>query len=269
MIKIFKDIYNFYLIKKDKSKLGFFCENENILEFIKPYIINKAKKKKLIIISFKKINFEYDNTTQYIFETKIFRELVFLTLNLRYLYSSTPELGSTLFKKSKTSKCKYIYLQHSLASLTMIYPKNAFNNFDAIQAVTNYQYKEIFELNKINRLKIRAFKSNYLFLKSKIKNFDKKKYKNVLIAPSWNTNFYKLNCHKILSNYLNEKKISYDLRPHPMSIIKKEVSLEELNNLNITCNTDTDLNFFDYQYFISDWSGIFIEFAIILKKNLF
>ena len=52
--------------------------------------------------------------------------------------------------------------------MSMIYPKNSFNNFDGIQAVTNYQFEELNEIKRINNLKLKIFKSNYLFLKEKI-----------------------------------------------------------------------------------------------------
>ena len=50
----------------------------------------------------------------------------------------------------------------------MIYPKNSFNDFDAIQVVTNYQFDEMNEIKNLNRLKLKIFKSNYLFLKEKL-----------------------------------------------------------------------------------------------------
>ena len=34
-------------------------------------------------------------------------------------------------------------------------------------------------------------------------------------------------------------------------------------------DTDTSINFFKYNFLISDWSGIFIEFALIYKRNAF
>ena len=156
-----------------------------------------------------------------------------------------------------------------MASMTMIYNKDAFNNFDAVQTVTNYQFDEINEIKKTNNLKLRPFKSNYLFLKNKINTIDQKSYKSVLIAPSWNTNFYDLKLHITLNNFFKKNKVSFDFRPHPMSLIKNEISLKELNNLNISCNLNHDLNFFHYDNLISDWSGIFIEFALVTNKKIF
>lgn len=267
MINLFKDIYNYFLLYFSKNKVGFFCENKNIYEYLKPYINNKSKKIKIDLILFHDINIENTNISRFIFRTSLIKQLAFLTLNLKYLYSSTPDFDKNIFKRSKTSKCKYIYLQHSMASMTMIYNDGAFNNFDAVQAVTNYQFEEIKEIKNINDLKLKPFKSSYLFLKYKTKNTKKRFYKKVLIAPSWNTDFYKLKCHIILNKFFTQYKISFDLRPHPMSLTKSEISLKELENLNIPYNLKYDLDFFDYDYLISDWSGIFIEFALATGKR--
>ena len=52
-----------------------------------------------------------------------------------------------------------------------------------------------------------------------------------------------------------------------MSLVRDEISLKELKELNIPCNLEYNLNFFDYNYFISDWSGIFIEIALATGKK--
>ena len=263
------DLVSFVKFKKiDKLKVGFFCENKYIFEYIKPYVNKKANKKKIILISFEKIEFEAKNVIQFTFLTNFFREIVFLSLCLKYLYTSTPGLNQNLFKRSRLGNCKYIYLQHSLCSMTMIYPKNSFNSFDAIQVVTNYQFDEMHEIRRINRLKLKIFKSNYLFLKEKIFVNDKKIKKNVLIAPSWNTNFYKNNFHKKIISLLNKNNISFDLRPHPMSIKKREITLDEIDSLKININNEPDLNFFQYQILISDWSGILIEYYVFDRNIL-
>jgi len=268
LIKILSDIFNYIQLKKHRYEVGFFCENLNIFEYLKPYIRNKSKKKKILLISFQKINKDLENVKQFHFQTNFMRELVFLTLNIKYLYSSTPGLNQNLFKKSKLSGCKYIYLQHSLCSMTMIYHKDVFDNFEAIQAVTNYQYNELYEIKNIRKLKFKIFKSNYLFLKDKFEVREKIIKKNVLIAPTWSTDFFKNKLHEKLSSLFNKNKITYDLRPHPMSFNNKEITTNELENLKIPLNIENNLNFYNYDLLISDWSGIFIEFAVLKKKVL-
>ena len=141
------------------------------------------------------------NIYVYVFKSKFFIELFFLTLKVKYLYSSTPDLNNSLFIKSKKSNCKYIYLQHSPVSISKAYNENAFDNFDAVQVVNKFQYDEIHANNFKKKLKIKAFKSKYVYFNSNFLNEEKKTEYDVLIAPTWKSNFYKLNCHKTLIKF--------------------------------------------------------------------
>ena len=173
--------------------------------YLEPYILNKSKKVKVIILSFENLQSDLiDKSNVFVFRTNFFRQLVFLTLKLGVLYSSTPDLDHTIFKRSKFSKCKYIYLHHTPVSLTLIYNSNAFDAFDAVQAISTYQFKEMKEIISKNKLSTRVFKSKYLFINKQIeKNKTKNPDTDVLIAPSWNSSFYKLGCHKLLIKNLS------------------------------------------------------------------
>ena len=107
-----------------------------------------------------------DKIIIYTFKTNFFRELFFLTLKLKYFYSSTPDIDNTIFKRSKLSNCKYIYIQHSPVSLNLIYRDSAFDNFDAIQTISKFQYNEIKEIIKKRNLKLKVFKSKYRFIEN-------------------------------------------------------------------------------------------------------
>ena len=99
MIKFIKDIYNFCRLKKNESsyKIGFFSENNFIFEYLEPYILNKLKKTKVLILSFEKIEIStIDKNAIFVFHTNFFRELVFLTIRLKFLYSSTPLLSDKI-----------------------------------------------------------------------------------------------------------------------------------------------------------------------------
>ncbi len=273
MINFLKDLISYIKLKRKETnyKIGFFSETNFILQYLKPYIKNRQKKNKIIIISFQDLKEEFiDQEDVFVFKSNFFRELVFLTLNLKYLYSSTPDINKSIFKKSKLHQCKYIYLQHSPVSLTMIYSKKAFNEFDAVQVISKFQYSEILEIKEKYDLKIKIFKSKYLFVKEQFnlkKKFEKKT--ELLIAPSWNSSFYKFNCHKILSKILSDKSIKYKIRPHPMSYVKNEITKKELLDLNMKIDDSSFINFFEYDFFISDWSGLFLEYALLFKRKSF
>jgi len=273
LIKFFKDLRNYYRFKKEESyfSVGFFCENKFIFEYLKPYILKKINKRKVLIISFEDLNFKAGNKIiEFSFKTKFFRSLVFLTLRLDYLYSSTPDLNQSIFRKSVVSKCKYIYLQHSPISLTMVYNSKAFDAFDAVQAISIYQFKEMKEIILKKKIKNKVFKGRYLFLHNKEKDRKVFNYRfDLLIAPSWSSNFYKLNCYFILKELLSKCDIKYVLRPHPMSLKKKEVKLKDLEQSNIKFDISNNINLNEYKFLISDWSGIFMEFAILTKRKAF
>jgi len=273
LIKFLKDVRSYYKLKSKESNysVGFFCENRFIFEYLEPYILNKLKKGKVLVLSFENIQSDSINKSSiFIFRTKFFQELVFLTLRLRVLYSSTPDLDHTIFKRSKFSKCKYIYLHHTPVSLTLIYNSNAFNAFDAVQSISTYQFNEMKEIIAKNNLSTRVFKSKYLFIKKQIeKNVTQTPNADLLIAPSWNSSFYKLGCHISLKELLLKNKISYKFRPHPMSLVKGEISMVDLEKIDMPIDKSIFLNFYKYRFLVTDWSGIFIEFALIFKRKAF
>lgn len=266
MNNFISDFKNFYKYLSINSNHTFFIENKFIYQFLKPYLNKRYGRSK--IISFESI--ESENLENfYIFKTNFFRRLIFLMLDTDYVICSTPDLNNSIFQKSKNKKCKYIYIQHSPLSLTHIYDKSAFLDFDVVQAVNKFQRKEIIEINRIYKKKIKVFKSKYLFLENKKKNSSKIGFfkKRVLIAPTWHTNFYEANLHILIANLLKKNSINYVLRPHPMSLKKKEISVQDLFKNNIDVDLNDEVNLEEFDNLISDWSGIFIEFALIKKKK--
>ena len=273
MTKLFIDFFIFckFKLKESEYKFGFFCESNFIFHYLEPYILNKSKKVKVIILCFENIHSDLiDKSAVFVFRTNFFRQLVFLTLKLNVLYSSTPDLNNTIFQRSKFSKCKYIYLHHTPVSLTLIYNPNAFDAFDAVQSISTYQYREMKEIIFKKKLNTRTFKSKYLVINKQIeKNKTQTPDSDLLIAPSWNSDFYKLNCHILLKKFLTKSKLSYRLKPHPMSIRKGEISMNDLKRQNIPTDNLDFPNLHKYRFLITDWSGIFIEFAFLFKRKAF
>ena len=260
-LEFLNDIKNFIKYKKNekKYKLIFFVEGE----YLKPYINYLLQKKKnYAIITFERnsyINFD----ERYYFYSDFIKSVFFNSLNVKKFYTSTPALNSTIFRRSVNKSVKYIYIQHSPVSLSMAYEFNAFNYFDAVQVINKFQYDDLIEINKLYRKKIRPIKSKYYFLKN-FKNLNNNINK-LLIAPTWNTNFYKKEIHLKIKEILDNAKIDYEIRPHKMSILKNEVNINDLINIGFNINTETLYNLNNYNNLITDWSGIYIEFAILKK----
>ena len=268
MFRFFIDLITYFrFINRSKNRIAFFIDNKNLVDYLEPYIQKKINFDP-IVISFEKLNKEFDNLDFFLFETNFFRSLIFLTHNLKTLYSSTPGLNKTIFKKSRIAKCKYIYLQHSPVSLTMAYENKYFDEFDAVQVINMFQLNEMKEMVSIRKLKCKIFKGSYQFLEKKIfVNKNQTPRYDILIAPTWNTNFFSLDCHSLLAANLKKKNIKFILRPHHMSFKKNEISKENLRSLNIEFDDNNEINFFDFKLLISDWSGIIFENAILKRKK--
>lgn len=261
ILKIIGDISNILKIKKiEKDYLRvFFFENVFIENHITPYIFKNKLRDKTLILSIYSINSKKLKNLKIIrFNYFFFLEICFLILKIKYVYSSTPNLNFTNFRKSVLSKNKYIYIQHSPVSLTMIYSKNAFSAFDIVLTVSKFQKKEIIELNSIYQCKVKPWKSRYLFTDLNQSKNDQI-LKKILIAPTWGTNFFKDNFHLKIKKILEKSKYQFELRPHFMTYKKKEVLKNDLRKDFLLSEGKIDFN--NYHTIITDWSGIFVEFS--------
>lgn len=257
-----KNISLFFLANKSNT-VCFFNENKNTLQYLEYYL--RKKRKKIIFFSLQKINYNFNQNIKVIYlNNKFFIEIFFLCLKSKFIYSTTPGLNFTLFKRSILSKkSKYIYIQHSPVSLTMAYKENAFTEFDAVQTINKFQYSEINQINKDFLKKVRPFKSKYKFLCNK----NQKKKKHLLVAPTWKTNFYSSGFYLELFNELIKEKIDFVFRPHYMSLKEKEIDLKTLSFIKDKLDLMPNIKIYEYDNLVSDWSGIFLEFIILNKKK--
>ena len=272
---LIKDLFRllYFLLNKRKFYKIFFLEDQNTY----PYLIeiikrNMSRKKRILIFSQdKNVGIKFSlNTPILILETNFFSEIFFLTLKAKYLISTTTDLGtSTIFKKTINKKCKYIYIQHSHIGLINGYREKAFLNFDAVQIINKYQYDDIKEINEKYLKKIKKFRSSYYFIKFQKKQITHNVKQNILIAPTWGTDFYEKKLHTKICNNLINKNYNITFRPHPMTIKKNQNYLSELEKLKIQIDKSPIIYLGNFNNLISDWSGIIFEFYLIQNKKSF
>jgi hypothetical protein len=253
-----------YIFRKKKYEYCFFIENEFHIKYLENYLKKKVlRNKKILIFSLSKINF--NNIDTLYLQTNFFREFFFLTVSVKKLFTTSTNLNNSFFKKSLFSNVQYIYFQHSNISLLRNYEENAFHNFDVIQAINIFQYSELKEIREKYNLKFKIFKSRYQLLNNlQIIKPNKTKIYDFLIAPTWNSKFYEYAIHTQFAEILLENKLNFLLRPHPMNI--KNLDFEKLKKLHIPVDKNPEIDFNYFNDLISDYSGIFIEFAIFKKK---
>tara|TARA_B100000965_G_scaffold402467_1_gene428471 strand:+ start:675 stop:1703 length:1029 start_codon:yes stop_codon:yes gene_type:complete len=270
LINFFKNLKTFIHFKKNEKlfKRIIFNENLNTKKYLDEII--KFDKKFTCLISLQNLdNLNLNNTKYFYFDNNFIISIFFIFLKIRYLYTSTPDLNNSIFRKSIYKKTKYIYIQHSPVSLCMIYKHNAFVNFDCIQVVNKNQNSDVSDINKFYNKNIKTIKSKYLFLNNLKNNKINKLSEKIdyLIAPTWNTNFYELNFHKYIFDILDKHNKSYIFRPHYMSIKNKEFEIKNINIDRNRIDLSPSFNFENFRNLITDWSGIYLEFLIIKRKK--
>ena len=267
-----RDIFTLidFLKYQKKVKRVFFFENSFIENHLAPYIEKNKNINETIIISLYKIqkkNLKKFKIFQ--FNKLFFLNLFFLLLKIKYCYSSTPDIDNSAFQRSVFKKTKYIYIQHSPVGLNKIYRDNAFTNFDVVQVVNSFQKNDLINISKMKNKKIKFWRAKYLFLsdennKESKFNINKQEKKKILIAPTWGTDFFDLNIHLEIKKNLNPNKYDIFIRPHNMSILKNKNLITDLTQNNFQMS-EGKIDFTRYDLLVTDWSGIYIEFAKINK----
>ena len=252
----------FYIIffKQDIKRI-FYIENQKYTHNFEPILQNLSTESSYVFSTNKitlSSNLKYEILS---LNHPVFIKLFFLTMDAKYLYTTTPDLNNSYFVSNLTKKTKYIYFQHSPVGLINAYKEKSFKDFNLVFCNNKYQENDIKKINKKFKTKIKTWKQKlHLRHQSTIYN----KSKSILIAPTWSTNFFS---KKIIKQILLLKReYNIILRLHYMSIKKKEIDLNFLSK-NFKIDLDEVCDFTKYNILISDWSGIFIEYILSTKKK--
>jgi hypothetical protein len=267
-----EDILTLFKILKYQKEIKrvFFFENNFIEHHLAPYTKKNKNTSETIIVSLYNIkNSDLKKFKIFKFKKLFFLNLFFLLLKIKYCYSSTPDFDNSAFQRSVFKKTKYIYIQHSPLGLIKIYRDNAFSNFDVVQVVNSFQKNDLINISKIKNKKIKSWRGKYLFLnnqndKKMQTNINREQKKKILIAPTWGTDFFDLNFHLEIQKNLDHNLFDIYIRPHFMSIKKNKNLINELTEKNFQISSGK-INFSQFDLLITDWSGIYIEFAKINK----
>ena len=156
------------------------------------------------------------------------------TLQANMCIMTTPGLGLALIKKSKGVK-HYCNINHAKTGLTggKVFE---YDYFDSLLASNEEDKNFLLKLEEIRNLPkkdIRIVGTPYLdYLKielDKINAKENKKYKTVLISPTWGERGLLYRCgESIILQLLENKNLHLIIRPHPQDVRYKKKMLEKL-----------------------------------------
>lgn len=283
------ELKKFEDLDQDKKQIVFYSENENSMLIFESLInelvnvhnyqicyVTSSQNEPILKESSKKIR-------TFCIGEGIARTKFFLNLKADILIMTMPDLGNFHIKRSKVYSVHYVYLFHAMVSTHLVYKKNAFDNYDSVFCVGQYQIDEIRNAEKKYNLKPKNLVHiGYSHLDNLIKKYEPQIKKNtddsqtkILLAPSWGNNGLFETIIEDVIDILLENKYKIILRPHPMSLKfsqKKIKILEKKFSSNNNFILETNFLNFDSYFFsdimISDWSGSALEFAFAFKKPI-
>ncbi len=263
--------------KNTKPKIIFFSENKVYQKFSKPLIeiILSVSSNKIYYLSIDKEDKIHHKKVKNYYISPFLINFTFNNLRAENIFLTITDLGNNLLKKTKNID-QYIYYFHSPVSTIKNYTSRAFDNYDTILCVGQFQIDEIRSREKSKNLKKKKLISaGYLYFDYLLNNINYNiNNKEILIAPSWN---------KDLKNFINEnfielieilivKGFKVIFRPHPEHFKRSNKILlgmrNKFSNKNFKLDAD-DNNLKSMEKarcLITDSSGIAIEYMIVMKR---
>ena len=282
------ELKKFEDLKQNERDVVFYSENENSMLIFKSLISELTNKHNLNICYvtsskdesiLKKPN---NKIKSFFIGDSVVRTKFFLNLKAKILIMTMPDLETFHIKKSKVYPVHYVYLFHSMVSTHLVYRRSAFEHFDSIFCVGNYQLDEIRSTEKLYNLKPKnLIRYGYSHLDNLLEKYSKrirlpKNNENklhILLAPSWSDDGLFENFGEKVIDILLREGYKVTFRPHPMTQKKSKKKIDRITE-KFSKNESflLEQNIFNFDSFlfsdimITDWSGAALEFAFAFEK---
>ena len=279
------DLKKFENLDHNEKQIVFYSENQNSMFIFKSLIEELVNQNITVcyVTSSKddpNLNSSNEKIKTFYIGEGIMRTKFFLNLKASILIMTMPDLGTSYVKRSKVYPVHYVFMFHAIASTHLVYKKNAFDNYDSIFCVGNFQIDEIRSREKLYKLDAKnLIETGYSHLDNLMKKYSTNKQIpindpiQVLIAPSWSDDgLFETAIEKNISILL-DSGFKVILRPHPMTQKKSEKKINFLNqkfssnsNFILEKNIPNFDSFMKSDIMITDWSGAAIEYAFTLER---
>ncbi|MAY67267.1 MAG: CDP-glycerol--glycerophosphate glycerophosphotransferase [Rhodospirillaceae bacterium] len=208
------------------------------------------------------------------------RTWLFANLDADVMVTTTPDLENFQLKRSR-HRVHYVYVQHSMVSLHMIYRTGAFDHFDTIFCAGPHHCREARALEEQRKTPPKILvEHGYGRLaaiiaeaKAHRQSRAQKDPCRVLVAPSWGPNGIIETRGAELVEVLLAAGFEVILRPHPQTARLAGDTLARISDqhggkarLQVENNVAGRDSLHRSDVMISDWSGAALEYALGLEK---
>ncbi|NNC38831.1 MAG: CDP-glycerol--glycerophosphate glycerophosphotransferase [Acidimicrobiales bacterium] len=288
LFKHFKNALRFTNLSADDRRLTFYSEGKNYwphLGGLVEYILENSDLKVNFITSGADdpaFHLNHPNLSVFKIDDGHVRNWLFENIETELFIMTMPDIDKYQVKRSKHS-VHYLYVQHALMSLHMVYRKGAFDHYDTIFCSGPHHVREMRAIEKAHGLEPKILvEHGYAWLDSIIaesksrKAFKKAKDapKHILIAPSWGPEgVIEIGVGAKLADHLLSQGYQVTLRPHPETIkhaksqVDAIVSSHKSNPLfSYETNVAGQESLHNSDVMITAWSGTAFDYGFGLGK---
>lgn len=209
----------------------------------------------------------------YIAEHKLIT--LMLRLECDVMVMTMPDLDNFHIKRSYIRKdIEYINIPHGMDSINLTYRTHSVDHYDTIFCVGKHQKDEIRQTEKVYQLpEKRLIEWGYTLFDQMVKEYslDKKECENskkqILIAPSWQTDNIMDSCINEMLEMLADTEYYVTVRPHPQYIRHNKEKIDLLkekfdaNNIHFQLDFSSNNTVYEADILITDWSSIAYDYA--------
>ncbi|MCF6287721.1 MAG: CDP-glycerol glycerophosphotransferase family protein [Proteobacteria bacterium] len=287
MFKFFKHLSNviaFNQLDESKRKIVFYSEGKNYWVHLQGMIKHLLANYDIPICYVSSgsddpgLELSHKNLQSFKIDDGWIRNWFFENLQADIMVMTMPDIGQYQVKRSRHD-VHYVYTQHSLVSLHMVYRFGAHDHYNSIFCAAPHHKIEIRAMEKVFNLKKKdLYEHGYERLDAIITSTKNRKKttnspKHVLLAPSWGENSILELMGSIIVDKVLANGFNLTLRPHPQTIIFAKGKVDEIvmkhkdNPLfNYEANVAGQESLHNSDIMICDWSGAALGYAFGLNK---
>ena len=291
VIRHLRDLAGLIGLPKDQRRLVFYSEGKNYWPYLEGLLLQILATTDIPVCYLSSdhddpgLHLKHSHLRTFKTDEGFIRNWLFENIETDVMVMTMPDLQQYQVKRSH-HPVHYIYVQHSLVSLHMIYRKGAFDFYDTLFCAGPHHIEEARALETAYKLPKKILvEHGYGRLDSLLLEASQKKTtpteddapQHVLLAPSWGD-------HATIESGVGERLVDelltrgyrVTLRPHPQTIRLSKVKVDAIVNKHKSNplffyenNVAGQSSLFQSDIMISDWSGAALDYAFGLNKPVY
>ena len=287
-VRHLRNVIRYLQLPGTERRLTFYSEGRNYWAYLEPLITAFLDMSDIPVcyISSDKddpgVHFTHPNYRKFVTDEGHVRDWLFRNIETEVLVMTMPDLHQYQVKRSRHA-VHYVYVQHSLVSLHMVYRKGAFDHYDTIFCAGPHHVDEMRALEtEFNLRPRRLVEHGYGRLDTLLEQAGRHQTKqapagsgrHILIAPSWGPEgMIESGVGETIIGQLLQEQYRVTFRPHPQTL---RFARHRINGIlaqhegNPLFSHEADVaglhSLYESDAMISDWSGVALEYIVALKK---